>query len=417
MAGAAAFAAAELAVTFALGGFSIWGRAEALLFFAFRPWLLLIAVLLVIRFGWRRRLIFYALALFLAGTSESLVLLGLASHNPWPEMLRGWAAGALLLAVIDPVLHIGRRLYGSIGQSIAVAAIVLLLVLPQGMRYYNSVALGPTGARPAAERPDLLLMTGLPIIWGDAGPFDPESRPSLFYKKLQGEFDVRVIDYLGEESLSKGELMLLAQPRALAPEELVALDDWIRGGGRTLILADPRLVWPSPFPPGDIRRPPPVSLLSPLFSHWGFSLEAEPEARLAVEHLRQDGELRRMALGAPGRFRARGGGCRVASVDYFAACRIGAGRALLLADADLLRDEMWAAPTPRGGERHARMADNPLVIASWLDRLGGIERDRADRTVRWAVPGADMTSALLLALAPLLGALALAFAWGRFRRN
>src|SRR5687768_6814136 len=77
LAGAACFAAAELLVTLGLGRFFEWGRAEALLFFAFRPWLLLIAAAAVGGCAWRHRLLFYALALLLAGVAETLFLLSL----------------------------------------------------------------------------------------------------------------------------------------------------------------------------------------------------------------------------------------------------------------------------------------------------------------------------------------------------
>ena len=50
----------------------------------------------------------------------------------------------------------------------------------------------------------------------------------------------------------------MAQPLAQAPENLVALDDWVRGGGRVLLLADPMLEWPSKRPLGDPLRPPPM---------------------------------------------------------------------------------------------------------------------------------------------------------------
>jgi hypothetical protein len=86
-----------------------------------------------------------------------------------------------------------------------------------------------------------MLMTGLPIVWGEAGPFDPASKPAAAYVELQREFAFRPVDVLDADSLGRGKLLFLAQPQRLAPAELAALDAWIRGGGRALILTDPML--------------------------------------------------------------------------------------------------------------------------------------------------------------------------------
>ena len=60
----------------------------------------------------------------------------------------------------------------------------------------------------------------------------------------------------------------MAHPLAQTAENLVALDQWVRGGGRVLLLADPMLEWPSERPLGDPLRPPPMfmdtGLLAPL---------------------------------------------------------------------------------------------------------------------------------------------------------
>lgn len=389
-----------------VGGIFGWPRAEALLFFFFRPWLMLVAALTLARWRRRARALFYAVALGVAGLSESLLLLSLGG-DPWLEMVRGWAAGALAAFVIDMIVQLGTR-RGCFGQLAAASIVALLLLVPGAQRPYEALALGPTGSRAAAERPPLLLMSALPLVWGERGPFDPESRPAAAYHALEAEFQVRPIDYLDPASLRGPRLMLLAQPRALAPTELVALDSWVRRGGRLAVLADPDLVWPSELPLGDARRPPAASLLSPLLAYWGLRLEAPPVRQARVAYLRGGPKLRRMTLDAPGRWHSTGRSCRVAQLDYLAVCAIGAGKVLLIADADLLRDELWAAPVARGTERHLRRADNPLVLADWFDRLTGVDRERAARVVSWQRPGANRTWALFLASLPILFALAFA---------
>ena len=410
---ASLFAAAEIAAGVLIGGFFAWGRAEAAIFLFFRPWLLLLAALWIAPWSLRCRILFYGLALVLAGSAESVLLVSLGGH-PWVELGRGWAAGGLAAAFIDLVVQLGIR-RGCLGQALATALIVMLLVVPGGQRPYEWIALGPTRDRPAESRPPLMLMSALPLVWGETGPFDPASRPAAAFSALEREFDIRPVDYFDPISLRRARLMLLAQPRALAPTELVTLDAWVRRGGRLLVLADPELSWPSALPVGDARRPPPASLLLPLLDHWGLRLEP-PTRRLALEHLASGGAVRLLALETPGRWQPTGPACRLGAREFLADCAIGTGRVLLVADADLLRDELWAAAVERGTERHLRLSDNPIVVADWLDRLAGIDRARVAAPVRWQRLNSNRGWALALAALPILGGFA-AFAALRRRRR
>lgn len=359
------------------GGFADSPRADALAFLALRPWLLVAGALLVAGLGWRLRLAAYGLGLAAAGAAEAALLAALGNPDPWPETLRGLAGGALLLAPLDLLLGLARR-RGRAAAAVAALAAALLLALPPVAAGWRRAMAGPEGpAAPAAPRPAVALMTALPIVWGEGGFFDPASRPALAYRALQEEFEMRPIDVLDAPSLAGSRLLLLAQPRWLAPAELVALDAWVRGGGRALILTDPSLAWESALPLGDIRRPPPAGLLKPLLDHWGLALEpGEGGAR----RLSVGGRL--LALEAPGRFRRAGAACAVAHPQV-AHCRIGRGRALLIADADLMRDALWTAPGPGGDRRDRRRADNPLVLADLLDRLAGLDRPRRRDPVAW----------------------------------
>lgn len=398
---AALYAAIELGIVLTAGRFFDWGRAELLLFHAFRPWLLAAAAILTQRYGWRSRLFFYIAALLLAGAAETLLLLALGAPNPWPEALRGLLGGAMLLIVMDPLLEIGRRLFGRNGLVAAGLIIGAALLLSPVMRAYERIVMASHDPGEAGERPALLLMTGLPIIWGEAGPFDPASRPAAAYQALQREFRIRPLDVIAPETLGRDQLMLLAQPRALTPAELVALDGWVRSGGRVLILTDPALSWPSRLPLGDVRRPPAIGLLGPLLDHWGLRLEAVQGAAQGPRQVRSGGAPRRLMLGTAGRFVATKPQCRTAA-DWLADCRIGRGRALLVADADLMGDGLWVAPVTAGAERHARLADNPIVLADWLDTLNDKPRMRIEAPARWVSTAADRRLAVILALLPLL---------------
>lgn len=250
---------------------------------------------------------------------------------------------------------------------LAVAALLLLV---------------PTTSR-AEPRPQVMLMTGLPLVWGEKGPFEAGARPAAAYVELSREFDFRPVDLLDAKTLGRGRLLFLAQPQRLAPAELAALDGWIRAGGRALILTDPMLAWPSELPPGDIRRPPRVGLLAPLLGHWRLALE--PPAKSSEVAARWNG--RRILLDSPGHLRSGSPACIVGEEGWTALCRLGRGTARLVADADLMRDSLWTS----------RAADNPAVVGEWLDELAGEPRprpDRAEANRRWVALALSLLAVL-----------------------
>jgi hypothetical protein len=399
----AAYASAELLIGLAIGRFFTLGRAEALLFFALRPWLLLAAVLLAARLPLRQRIGLGGAALLLASISQTLFLAALGASNPLPEAAKGLLAGLLLIVAMDVVIQLARRLLPRLGRTAGAAALVMLLLLPNGLRPYEVVVMGGAGTGEAAAKPDLMLLTALPLVWGEAGPLDTGSKPAAAFRLLEREFAIRPLDVLDRASLGSGRLFLLAQPRALAPSEFVALDDWVRNGGRALILTDPQLLWPSELPLGDRRRAPAIGLLGPLLTHWGLRLDPPAEPRPVIQKVGSAGVNRRLMMFAPGRFAAAdAGGCIVALGGALADCRIGKGRAILLADADMLHDRLWVGSIGSGTERHTRLADNPLVIADQLDVLAGVKRQRLAGDVQWLDPAADPRLAVALGLLPLL---------------
>ncbi len=171
-----------------------------------------------------------------------------------------------------------------------------------------------------------------------------------FYAQLSEDYTVTPTDSLVEGgyqlAASNPDVLLLAQPRPLTPEELVAVDNWVRSGGRALIFADPMLRMESRYPIGDKRRPQAVSLMAPLFARWGLdftfddvegaglrTLEAGPHKILAADiggYIRRTGQDVAIA------------DCQIGSLTVMARCNIGKGRAILIADADLLDSELMA---------------------------------------------------------------------------
>lgn len=214
-------------------------------------------------------------------------------------------------------------------------------------------------------------MTGLPMVWGGGGVEDVlggASAPSAAYRTLAACFRVAAVDRLAPETLPEtlgAPPLLLVQPRALAPEELAALDAWVRGGGRALILADPMLRRGGRHPPGDPRAPPPMTLLDPLFAHWGLALDlpsADPGERIERHGAMADGRQGMLVTDAAGRWRVTAGTCRVEAGGVIARCRPGSGRAILVADADLVDDALWG---PAAG------GDNAALLTGWIDELKG----------------------------------------------
>jgi hypothetical protein len=121
----------------------------------------------------------------------------------------------------------------------------------------------------------------------------------------------------------------MAQPLAQTADNLVALDDWVRGGGRVLLLADPLLEWPSKRPLGDPLRPPPMFADTGLLGHWRLRLDTPDGPGTAV---RQLAGYRVVTL-SPG---ALYGVCRISPDRLVADCHLGKGEAIVVADADFL---------------------------------------------------------------------------------
>jgi hypothetical protein len=136
-------------------------------------------------------------------------------------------------------------------------------------------------------------------------------------------------------------LLVMAQPRALSPQENMALDRWVRRGGRLLLFADPLLTQESTFGLGDRRAPQAVALLSPILSHWGLDLQFDDEQPIG-EHV-IDAFGGSFPVNLPGAF-ALGNSPRICQIPadgagLIAQCRIGKGRVLAIADAALFEDE------------------------------------------------------------------------------
>ena len=205
---------------------------------------------------------------------------------------------------------------------------VLLVIIAAMLVAAGALSLGRNRPEPPpSERPKLLLLTSLPLVFGEQLSIETAGSPAL--KALQSRYRVVPISVTDPAELAKGRLLLMAHPLAQPAEDLVALDQWVRRGGRVLLLADPMLDWPSERALGDPLRPPPMFMDTGLLGHWGLRLDA-PDTR-SVQPRKLGGKD--ILTSSPGSLQ---GSCAISADRLVARCRIGKGRATVVADADLL---------------------------------------------------------------------------------
>lgn len=205
------------------------------------------------------------------------------------------------------------------------------------------IAVGPKadGAR-GGPLPPLGLFTTLPIYWNEAhdlaAMLSQDEERHWARAHIERRRQLRPLDVLSPEALAPFNDLLIAQPRVLSPAENVALDDWVNGGGRLLLLADPLLTEDSHFAIGDRRRPMDVALLSPILTHWGVTLQFD-DAQPAGEMVRETMGFS-IPVNLPGRFATHGQpNCELWSEGLLLTCALGKGRLVALADAAVLEGE------------------------------------------------------------------------------
>ncbi|HEY8591732.1 MAG TPA: hypothetical protein VIL42_02575 [Sphingomicrobium sp.] len=220
------------------------------------------------------------------------------------------------------------------------ALVILLLLVLGGIAVAAALANRGTDERAqrltAKERPKLLLLTSLPLLFGEGFSLEESGSPAL--KALEARYRIVPISTASAPELAKGKLLLMAHPLGQAPEDLVALDEWVRAGGRLLLLADPMLEWPSERPLGDALRPPAMFVDTGLLGHWGLRLDAPTERGPRALQL---GGVE-VLTGSPGRL---SGKCQVSTDRLVARCAVGKGKATIVADADFLNVEDLDGPT------------------------------------------------------------------------
>jgi len=184
---------------------------------------------------------------------------------------------------------------------------------------------------PRVSKTPLLLLTTLPLLFSE--DFTLESNESKALAALETRYRVVPIGTSDAQSLRRGQMLLMAHPLAQPAQSLVDLDQWVRDGGRLLLLADPKLDWPSKRPLGDMLRPPPSFADTGLLAHWGLKLtKGERDGPVSAE-VGSDVAV----FSSTGLFqRAGAADCDLLANGIVARCRIGAGKVTVVADADWL---------------------------------------------------------------------------------
>ena len=219
-------------------------------------------------------------------------------------------------------------------RGLNAALCAALLSLPTAC-HADEAAIDETSALP-----ELGLAGTIPIYWGETGNFGDllagGGEGHWARARLEAGFRLNPLDTLTGESLAGIDFLLLAQPRAPSPAENVALDAWVRAGGRLLLFADPMMTGESRYAIGDRRRPQDVILLSPILRHWGLTLEFDDDRDPGPALVR--GAAASIPVNLPGALTLGEGeaDCRMLVSDVLASCSIGEGRAVILADAALL---------------------------------------------------------------------------------
>jgi hypothetical protein len=229
---------------------------------------------------------------------------------------------------------------------------------------------GAGASQSAEDRKDLLWTSTIPLQWGETdltAIAKGKGEAAAAFVRLESRYRMKPVDNLLKLDAPSSRMFLLVQPRLLSPAELVAFDKWIHAGGQALILADPALQWPSAHPMGDTRRPLFTSLLNPLFRHWGVELvlpAGAEEAEQMVAVGSYDLKLVSAGVWQPFAGKTATAHCRIGPAAVVAECRPGRGRAVLLADADMLDSEQWQRGYLLGGSGGDNMAWVEAVLAA-----------------------------------------------------
>jgi hypothetical protein len=205
--------------------------------------------------------------------------------------------------------------------------------------------------QPSPARETLGLMSSLPLYWPEGSDLADlaAGRGEAVWQRtaIEQSYTLVPLDTLSPiAALSAGvpetdplaglTRLAVIQPRGLSPADNVALDNWVREGGRLLLVLDPALTGEYDLPLGDSRRPVDTAIIPPVVARWGMVVGFDETQPATVTTAGLAGASLPLAL--PGRIvitDPAAGGCSLAAGGAAAICRVGEGRVTLIADAAL----------------------------------------------------------------------------------
>lgn len=192
-------------------------------------------------------------------------------------------------------------------------------------------------------------MTSLPLYWPEGAEMADlaAGRGEVPWQRraMEARYRIATLDTLSPipalspdglevDPLADLDRLAVIQPRGLSPADNVALDEWVRAGGRLLLVLDPALTGEYESPLGDPRRPIDSALIPAVVARWGLAVSFDENQELAVsEQSIGDAEL---PLALSGRIAISDpvvADCNVKANGAAAICGVGAGRVTLIADA------------------------------------------------------------------------------------
>jgi hypothetical protein len=224
---------------------------------------------------------------------------------------------------------------------------------------------GPAPARaPAHDRASLGLMTSLPLYWplgADVTTLASGNAPVPWQRRaLEAGYALVPLDTLspqaalaagapGNDPLAGLARLAVIQPRGLSPADNVALDDWVRAGGRLLMVLDPALTGDYDLPLGDPRRPVEGALIPPVVARWGLAIRFDSEqGAKPVGAVLAGRSLALVLAGAVTITDPTAADCALAAGGAAARCRVGQGQVMLIADAAMFEHQELAGDDGAG---------------------------------------------------------------------
>lgn len=204
-------------------------------------------------------------------------------------------------------------------------------------------------------------MTSLPIYWNEGDPFsdlgNANAQMPWVRQTLERRYQVVPIDALaGEEQaspLAGLDALAIIQPRGISPAGNVALDEWVREGGRLFLALDPMLSGEYDVAIGDPRHPIVSTLVPPVLDRWGLGLSfdemQDDDPRLVYwDDLAMPVVMAGVLSVLPDGDREERASCMITSSGVITYCQLGKGQITVLADVALFE--------PREGNTDAETA-------------------------------------------------------------